>query len=193
MVQKVGLKMKNIAKRKTSLTQNLGVGKGRFKKAIRDGLLLSSHDPDAYECGIKFFNNHCAYCDMSGDVIQLTADHIVPSIKGGRFVKGNIVPACQKCNSIRRDQPLGDFVNAPEVMEKIRSFQNMYKFEESEKSLDDELGDNGKLILEQLDTVLILVRDVARTAIRANEKNETLPLEEWVEDIKTLTKKYGLM
>ena len=62
--------MKNTAKRKTNLTQKLGIGKGGFKKAIRDGLLLSSNDKDAYECGIKFFNNRCAYCGMSGDVIQ---------------------------------------------------------------------------------------------------------------------------
>jgi hypothetical protein len=185
--------MKKTAKRKTSLTQKLGVGKGGFKKAIRDGLLLSSHDPDAYECGIKFFDNHCAYCGMSGDVIQLTADHIVPSIKGGRFVKGNIVPACQKCNSIRRDQTLNEFVCDSLVLEKIKIFQSMYQFEDSQKGLDDELGENGKLILEQLDTVLILIRDVARTAIRANERNETLPLEEWAKDLKVLTKKYGLI
>jgi len=72
--------MKNTAKRKTNLTQKLGIGKGGFKKAIRDGLLLSSNDKDAYECGIKFFNNRCAYCGMSGDVIQLTADRFDPPI-----------------------------------------------------------------------------------------------------------------
>jgi len=185
--------MKNTAKRKTNLTQKLGIGKGGFKKAIRDGLLLSSNDKDAYECGIKFFNNRCAYCGMSGDVIQLTADHIVPSAKGGRFVKGNIVPACQKCNSIRRDQPIDVFINDPQVLEKIKDFQSMYQFKESEKSLDAELGENGKFILEQLDAVLIIIRDVAREAIRANERNVILPLEEWVKDIKEVTKKYGLI
>lgn len=185
--------MKNTAKRKTNLTQKLGVGKGGFKKAIRDGLLLSIHDPDAYDCGIKFFDNCCAYCGMSGEVIQLTADHIVPSIKGGRFIKGNIVPACQKCNSIRRDQALSEFVNDPQVLENIKSFQSKYRFEDFDKGLDDELGENGKFILEQLDTVLILIRDVARTAIRSNERNEKLPLEEWVKDLEALTKKYGLI
>jgi hypothetical protein len=185
--------VKNTSKKKTNLTQNLGVGKGRFKKAIRDGLLLSNYDPDAYECGIKFFNNKCAYCGMGGDIIQLTADHIVPSNQGGRFVKGNIVPACQKCNSIRRDQTINDFIKDPQVLEKIKNFQNMYHFKEPQKSLDDELGENGKLILEQLDTVLNIIRDVARKAIRANERNEILPLEEWVKDIEMITKKYGLI
>jgi 5-methylcytosine-specific restriction endonuclease McrA len=29
----------------------------------------------------------------------LTADHVVPLIRGGRSVRGNLVPACKDCNS----------------------------------------------------------------------------------------------
>ena len=79
------------------------------------------------------------------------------------------------------------------MLEKIKDFQSIYQFKESEKSLDAELGENGKFILEQLDAVLIIIRDVAREAIRANERNEILPLEEWVKDINEVTKKYGLI
>lgn len=39
----------------------------------------------------------CAYCGCSG--VQLTQDHIVPLSKGGRHSIGNLLPACQSCNS----------------------------------------------------------------------------------------------
>ena len=29
----------------------------------------------------------------------LTADHVVPLIRGGRSVRGNMVPSCKDCNS----------------------------------------------------------------------------------------------
>jgi 5-methylcytosine-specific restriction enzyme A len=29
----------------------------------------------------------------------LSADHVVPLIRGGRSVRGNLVPACKDCNS----------------------------------------------------------------------------------------------
>lgn len=185
--------MSNDNKRKTSVTQKLGIGKGGFKKAIRDGILLSIHDPDAYDCGVKHFDNRCAYCGMRGDVIQLTADHIVPSIKGGRFVKGNIVPACQKCNSLRREQDISEFVGDTDVIQRIVDFQRTYQFTDSGIGLDDELGVNGKMILDQLDSVLSVIRDVARNAIRANERDEEVPLEEWAKAVIELTKQYKLI
>ncbi|MBS4008386.1 MAG: HNH endonuclease [Clostridium sp.] len=179
--------------KRNSLTQQLGVGKGRFKKAILDGLLLSNNDPSAYEYSFKQFNNCCAYCGMSGDTIQLSADHLIPSSKGGRFIKGNIIPACQKCNSLRRDLTLEEFVSDKSVLEKIKHFQSLHKISQSEINLGNELGENGKMILKQLDMALILLRDVARNAIRANETNKEIPLKEWVDELKEITKKYGLI
>ena len=41
----------------------------------------------------------CHYCHQQVGRINLTMDHIIPVIRGGKSVKGNIVPACKECNS----------------------------------------------------------------------------------------------
>ncbi|NLL84240.1 MAG: HNH endonuclease [Lentisphaerae bacterium] len=40
----------------------------------------------------------CHYCGKSFQPDQLTMDHVVPVARGGKSVKGNVVPACQGCN-----------------------------------------------------------------------------------------------
>lgn len=179
--------------RKTNLTQKLGIGKGNFKKAIRDGLLLAKHDKDAYEVAKKYFNNKCAYCGMGGDIIQLTADHIKPSNQGGRFVRGNIIPACQKCNSLRRDLKIEEFIPNKEILSRIKDFQALYQSENNSNNIEEELGEVGSKILEQLDEALSIMRDVARNSIRSYEQNKDVQLEEWVKDFEILCKKYNLI
>lgn len=44
----------------------------------------------------------CAYCPAKD--IKLTRDHVVPLSRGGRDSIDNIVPACQPCNSRKRDK-----------------------------------------------------------------------------------------
>lgn len=41
----------------------------------------------------------CHYCGRRVGAKALTLDHIVPIIRGGRSVRGNMVPACKDCNS----------------------------------------------------------------------------------------------
>ena len=41
----------------------------------------------------------CHYCRRQVGAKALTADHLVPLIRGGRSVRGNLVPACKDCNS----------------------------------------------------------------------------------------------
>ena len=41
----------------------------------------------------------CHYCRRQVGTKALTMDHIVPLIRGGRSVRGNMVPACKDCNS----------------------------------------------------------------------------------------------
>lgn len=41
----------------------------------------------------------CHYCQVSVPVKELTMDHLVPLIRGGRSTRGNCVPACKACNS----------------------------------------------------------------------------------------------
>ena len=43
-----------------------------------------------YYCGGRFFSS------------QLTMDHVVPLIRGGKTSRGNVVPACKECNSKKK-------------------------------------------------------------------------------------------
>ncbi|MCW7464375.1 HNH endonuclease [Leptospira levettii] len=40
----------------------------------------------------------CHYCGKKFKVEDLTMDHLIPLIRGGKSVKANLVPACKDCN-----------------------------------------------------------------------------------------------
>ena len=46
----------------------------------------------------------CHYCGKKVPPKDLTMDHLVPLIRGGRSTKGNLVPACKKCNANKKHQ-----------------------------------------------------------------------------------------
>ena len=51
------------------------------------------------------------YCDKPGTKKNLlTLDHIIPESKGGPTVVGNLVTACQQCNTRKTNQSLADFL-----------------------------------------------------------------------------------
>ena len=41
----------------------------------------------------------CHYCRRAVGIRALTLDHVVPLIRGGRSVRGNMVASCKDCNS----------------------------------------------------------------------------------------------
>ncbi len=41
----------------------------------------------------------CHYCGRKFSPAELTLDHVLPLVRGGRSNKGNCVPACKECNS----------------------------------------------------------------------------------------------
>lgn len=65
----------------------------------------------------------CFYCGEEAN----TADHIIATANGGIECASNFVPACRKCNSIKRDFFISDeqekearlfaFINYPQVNE----------------------------------------------------------------------------
>lgn len=55
---------------------------------------------------ILHFDNECAYC---GKKVNLTFDHFHPFSKGGDFGKGNIIPACRRCNSSKHNKLFQDW------------------------------------------------------------------------------------
>jgi len=47
----------------------------------------------------KLSSGICYYCRRRVGTRALTMDHIVPLGRGGRSVRGNVVPACKDCNN----------------------------------------------------------------------------------------------
>jgi len=45
----------------------------------------------------------CHYCGDRHAPAELTLDHVVPLVRGGRSTRGNCVPACKDCNTRKRD------------------------------------------------------------------------------------------
>lgn len=44
----------------------------------------------------------CHWCRCSFPPDELTLDHIVPIVRGGKSNRGNVVPACKECNSKKK-------------------------------------------------------------------------------------------
>lgn len=44
----------------------------------------------------------CYFCKKRFSPKELTMDHIVPLIRGGKSTKGNVVPACKECNNRKK-------------------------------------------------------------------------------------------
>lgn len=44
----------------------------------------------------------CHYCKGKFPPGELTMDHVVPLSRGGRSVRGNVVPCCKNCNNDKK-------------------------------------------------------------------------------------------
>jgi len=56
---------------------------------------------------LKISKGQCYYCGATVPPNELTMDHIVPLIRGGRSTKSNIVPACKDCNNKKKMDAAG--------------------------------------------------------------------------------------
>ncbi|TAN41125.1 MAG: HNH endonuclease [Nitrospirae bacterium] len=50
----------------------------------------------------KCAEGKCRYCNSKANPKDLTMDHIVPIIRGGRSQKNNVVPVCKECNNKKK-------------------------------------------------------------------------------------------
>ena len=50
----------------------------------------------------KCAEGKCYYCGMEIPPKELTMDHIVPIIRGGKSAKNNLVTSCKDCNSKKK-------------------------------------------------------------------------------------------
>lgn len=55
---------------------------------------------EEWETSVAYFGNRCAYCNSSG---KLSKDHLDPLKNGGKLTFSNVIPACQFCNSSKKD------------------------------------------------------------------------------------------
>jgi 5-methylcytosine-specific restriction protein A len=44
----------------------------------------------------------CFYCGNRVGPSNLTMDHVVPLVRGGRSTKNNLVPVCKECNNKKK-------------------------------------------------------------------------------------------
>lgn len=44
----------------------------------------------------------CGYCGRATPPRELTMDHRIPLVRGGRSTRGNLVPACKACNNAKK-------------------------------------------------------------------------------------------
>jgi 5-methylcytosine-specific restriction endonuclease McrA len=44
----------------------------------------------------------CHYCGKTFPAEELTMDHILPVVRGGKSTKGNCVPSCKSCNTDKK-------------------------------------------------------------------------------------------
>ena len=46
----------------------------------------------------------CHWCGKSVPFADLTMDHVLPLARGGKSTKGNIVPCCKECNTLKKNR-----------------------------------------------------------------------------------------
>lgn len=63
----------------------------------------------------------CAYCFGELTLEQVTADHVVPRIRGGTTMGGNIVAACRDCNYAKGHLSKQQFVKLLKSRERLVS------------------------------------------------------------------------
>ncbi|MCB1143769.1 MAG: HNH endonuclease [Leptospiraceae bacterium] len=52
----------------------------------------------------------CHYCQKKFPVEDLTMDHLIPLVRGGKSIKQNLIPACKKCNSEKKNMLPIEFI-----------------------------------------------------------------------------------
>jgi 5-methylcytosine-specific restriction enzyme A len=50
----------------------------------------------------RIARGECYYCGRRFSPAELTLDHIVPIIRGGKTTKGNVAPVCKECNNKKK-------------------------------------------------------------------------------------------
>jgi 5-methylcytosine-specific restriction endonuclease McrA len=78
--------------------------RNRRKYARRKQAPLNDFTAEEWEAMKRLYHYRCVYCRTKPK--ELCQDHIMPLSKGGAHTKGNIVPACRRCNTKKHDKAI---------------------------------------------------------------------------------------
>ncbi len=56
----------------------------------------------------KISKQLCYFCKKKFSKTQLTMDHLIPLVRGGKSIKNNIVVSCKSCNSQKKYETIVD-------------------------------------------------------------------------------------
>jgi 5-methylcytosine-specific restriction endonuclease McrA len=79
--------------------KNLSTGSKARKARIR--LMVKDYSTEEWKRCLEAWEGKCAYCGKQGHMQQ---EHFLPVDLGGEYTKRNIIPACGKCNSRKKDK-----------------------------------------------------------------------------------------
>lgn len=74
------------------------------KHGLRRRSASGSHSLEQWISRIEFYGWRCVYCGGELTPSTVRQDHILPLSKGGTNWASNLAPACQSCNSKKRDK-----------------------------------------------------------------------------------------
>src|SRR5260370_26572830 len=85
----------------------------------------------------EFFGQRCWYCAAEFSAVAAVQDHLVPMNKTDLGLQGwgNVVPACQECNSRKQGGDWRDFIlqragsRAAERHAKVKEFREHYRYQ----------------------------------------------------------------
>lgn len=134
---------------------NYGFIVSKFKKLKSGELKWKEVDQDAID--YQFKERKCIYC---GEKENLTKDHIIPKIKGGKDIPANIVLACKKCNCSKNDSDVFEWYYVKKKVKNIpshiwkRYLKLVWEFHTINRTLDRvDVNMDGKLDLMDLSAV----------------------------------------
>lgn len=80
----------------------------KYAQSVREVKALGDVTSEQWLNQLDIFDNRCAYCNNKFE--RLTMDHFRPISKGGTHTINNVVPACQPCNSKKKDSLIFDWL-----------------------------------------------------------------------------------
>ncbi len=76
----------------------------RHARRARQNAAGGRYTSAEWQALVNHYGNKCLCCGR--DDVELTADHVIPIVKGGRSDIDNIQPLCRSCNSSKHDKTI---------------------------------------------------------------------------------------